>query len=558
MSDKKTKTSFTDEIIMELASESYHEIVIDSKNKLTFFLMDILELGDDVRSKNGLKTDRSYKVLFSLLGELLPLTIVVEERYVDRTYRDSYYMHFSCKLKEYNRFCKRLFIFKGDAFSNNADLEFADLEVVKLQEKFIGTIVIRPLLQGKIGRSLINPYFVLDKKNTYLRCAKYSATIGGMRFYVNAFPFSMQDGETTTCAEVTILNMMDYFSAKYAEYKSILPSDITKIVEENDFERTLPSKGLSYFTITKIFSVEGFYPRLYARNVFVDMSQFKRVMHYYIESGIPVALGTKVDEKTRHSIICIGHGKINFDAIGKKLYAVYGSSSDNYIWLVDSSDLCNTYVIMDDGHPPYEVSEWHTEISSNIIQETNMCTIGSYEPEMLMVPLYKRMFMEAQDAYDICTSTLANSGIGIRRFDRKLGTKDNPVIIRLFMCSSKNLKRQRIKNFDSRNREIRERYSILHMPRFVWVCEIYDAFGYRDGLVYGELIIDATAAPEEGIKSVLLCHYPFHILICWRNTKNSAKLFDENEEFEGLDDWMPFKAYDHNLFYPEKLYKMEE
>lgn len=42
----------------------------------------------------------------------------------------------------------------------------------------------------------------------------------------------MQDGETTTCAEVTILNLMDYFGKKYCEYRSILPSDIVSIVEK--------------------------------------------------------------------------------------------------------------------------------------------------------------------------------------------------------------------------------------------------------------------------------------------------------------------------------------
>ena len=105
-----------------------------------------------------------------------------------------------------------MFIFKGDVFENAGDRAFSELDVLKLQKRFIGTVVIRPLREGKVGRSLINPYFVLGEKDTYLRFARYSATIYGMRLYVNAFPFSMQDGETTTCAEITILVLMDYFS----------------------------------------------------------------------------------------------------------------------------------------------------------------------------------------------------------------------------------------------------------------------------------------------------------------------------------------------------------
>ena len=61
-------------------------------------------------------------------------------------------------------------------------------------------------------------------------------------------------------------------------------------------------------------------------------------MHYYIESGIPVAIGVKVDEKTKHSVVCIGHGEINYKDIGKKIYAIYDKEIGNYIWIVDSSD----------------------------------------------------------------------------------------------------------------------------------------------------------------------------------------------------------------------------
>lgn len=143
---------------------------------------------------------------------------------------------------------------------------FSDLDEEGLKERFIGTIVNRPLRDGKVGRSLINPYYVLGKKDIYLRFAGYSATIFGMRFKINAFPFSMQDGETTTCAEIIIINLMDYFSNKYQEYRNILPSEITKIVVENDFQRTLPARGLNYSTITKVFSEAGFYPRLYGKN----------------------------------------------------------------------------------------------------------------------------------------------------------------------------------------------------------------------------------------------------------------------------------------------------
>lgn len=547
-----TKDKEMNSCVQESTDKLKNVVAIYSEDELITFLLDILEFGDSVESEESLENDGSFSILKSLLNKMIPCTFVIEEKYVDRIYRDSYYMHFSCKHGEYKRFCKRLFVFKGDIFAENRGEKFSDLNEQSLQKVFIGTIVIRPLREGKIGRSLVNPLFILGENDIYLRYAKYSATIYGMRFQIPAFPFSMQNGETTTCAEITILNLMDYFGRKYSEYKSILPSEIAKIVRENDFERTLPTRGLKYTTITKVFSEMGFCPRLYGKNVFADLSQFKRVMHYYIESGIPVAVGTKVDDKTKHSIICIGHGKINYEDIGKKIYAIYDKTMGNYIWIVDSADLCRNYITMDDGRPPYENSEWKTE-SSIDIKKPDKHMLGNYEPEMLMVPLYKRMFLEAQDAYDICTSALASDEVGIQKFYPEIGKRTEPVIIRLFMCSSRNFKQRRISNFGDRNKEVREIYNMLRFPRFIWVCEIYDKEGYQEGNANGEIIVDATASPDEGSKSVLLFHYPKYILACRRNIECVERLFYEDETFIEVQDWESFQAYNHNLFLPHIL-----
>lgn len=528
-------------------------VVIRTEEELESFLIDVLGFGDEMESEEALQNNSSYKILFSLLKRVNVFTAAIEEKYVDRTYRDSYYMHFSCKHGQYSRFCKRLFIFQGDVFEGENGKPFFDLDAGELQKKFVGTIVIRPLREGKVGRSLINPYFLLGEEDVYLRYAKYSATIYGMRFQINAFPFSMQDGETTTCAEITILNLMDYFSRKYSEYKSILPSEIVEIVGKNSFERTLPSRGLMYSTITKVFFEAGFDPRLYRKNVFTDMSQFKRVMHYYIESGIPVAIGVKIDGKARHSIACIGHGKIHRENIGKKLYAMHGSDMDNYIWIADSADFCNNYITVDDGRAPYDDGEWRRIETFHDAKKADKYMLGDYEPEMLMVPLYKRMYLEAQGAYDICTSALANEEVGIRKFCTGIGTRENPVIIRLFMCSSRNFKQRRISNFGTANKEAQEIYAMLRLPRFVWVCEIYDREGYCNNKALGEIIIDATSSPDDGIKSALLFHYPYHILYCRHNFKNVGRLFDESEEFNRLHQWEKFQGYDHNLFRPEEV-----
>lgn len=92
--------------------QPYLVVVLGSELELRTFLMDILGVGKGVEHEETLLEDRSYSILFSLLKEINTVTIAVEEEYVDRIYRDSYYMHFSCKHTEYSRFCKDYFFLR--------------------------------------------------------------------------------------------------------------------------------------------------------------------------------------------------------------------------------------------------------------------------------------------------------------------------------------------------------------------------------------------------------------------------------------------------------------
>lgn len=550
------------EEIKEKKLESLQSVyTIESHDELVTFLMEILAIKDNVDSEEELQEKNSYRILYYLLEKIQVFTVVVEDKYVERVYRDSYYMYFSSKHAQYDRFCKRLFLFQGNILEGIAlgGYAFPDMNTELLQERFIGTVVIRPLQEGKIGRSLINPYFITDTENTYLRYAEYSASIFGKQLRINAFPYSMQDGETTTCAEITILNLLDYYSQKYSEYKYILPSEITDIVVKNGYERTLPSKGLGYAVITKVFSEAGFYPRLYGNDMFQEMSRFKRIMHYYIESGIPVALGVKnVINYTAHSIVAIGHGKIRKDIIGQKKHAVYDDEFKEHIWVIDSADLCEEYIIMDDGQIPYSKYQWKSQVQEGL--SSLKYTLGNYEPVTLMVPLYKRMFLEAEDAYDICTTVLCSKIIGIRRFCPELGSKDNPAIIRLFMASSRNFKHKRISGFRKTNEEVRAHYIETLFPRFVWVCEIYSKESYCEEKVIGEIVVDATASPYDNDK-ILIAHYPYYIMACKTESVDmkredfkemTQEEMDIDNLFDKVHSWEPFDGYAHNLFKPQK------
>lgn len=551
--------------LWDLLSEKYLRyakgttVEISDKISLATLLTDLLDIHNDddtldeqeaeelkeydiekaVKESHGLKDNRSFNILWEALKDIPTITFVTEEYYIDRVYRDSYYTYYSCKHFEYSRYCKRLFMFAGKILRDQ-ECQITDIPNCELQEKFIGCIVIRPLETGKVGRSLLNPYYFTEPAETYVRYARYNVTMFGKRLYVDAFPYSMQDEETTTCAEITILNLLDYFSKKYAEYKYFLPSEIIEIAIKNGYERRLPTKGLDYLLITKVFMEAGFYPVLYNADKLEDTSKFKRILHYYIESGIPAAIGLEVGRNTKHSIICIGHGKVDKGRIEKKQYSIPdGYAKDRRIWLIDSADLVTDYIVMDDNRKPYSKDVWHDG------DDDNPSLWGEWKPEYLMVPLYKRMFLEASDAYDICTSVLADSELGIQKKIPEVGTIENPMVIRLFMASARGFKKYRINSFGEKNAEIKERYVNTPFPRFIWVCEVYLKEDYPNSCI-AEIIIDATAAPNVRMGSVILLHYP-NVVFCQLPDKKEDM---QHPIFAKLSTWEKFEGYRGNLHCP--------
>lgn len=512
---------------------------------------DILDVEASVHSDLDLISNKAFKILWEMLKKIPELTLVTEEYYVDKVYRDSYYTYYSCKHFEYSRYCKRLFIFNGK-LETTYKTAIIDLDSSILQKEFIGCVVVRPLSTGPIGRSLLNPFYLADGRNTYIRHAEYNVTMFGKRLTVRAFPFSMQDEETTTCAEITIINLLDYFSRKYAEYKFLVPSEIINIAIKNGYERRLPTKGLDYLVISKILMEAGFFPVLYNYDEIEDLTKFKRILHYYIESGIPVAIGLEINKNMKHSIICIGHGEVNQTKIGNRRYSINDALNKNRnLWLIDSSDLVCDYIVMDDNQKPYSKYTWEVKSindskpNDNVFFTDKEQTFGGWKPDYLLVPLYKRMFLEAADAYDICTSVLADGEMGIK--SKELGTMDNPVIIRLFMASARGFKNSRINNYTDRNKEIRERYINTPFPRFIWVCELYEMPDYPN-YCCGEIIVDATAAPNAKLESIILIQYPNLVY----ERLPDSKMKSSATVFKKLITWEKFKGYRGNLHRPER------
>ena len=324
----------------------------------------------------------------------------------------------------------------------------------------------------------------------------------------------------------------------------------TVVVEDHYVDRVYRDSYYFYYS-GKHFSYTRFCKRL---SIF-DGKLEKNFFDYYIESGIPVAIGLKIAEENKHSIICIGHMQPEKIQLGQILNCANNSESDNVVWVSDTADLVDTYCFMDDNKRPYNISECVEVAKLN----TSILSLDGFEVEYMMVPLYKRMILEAADAYDICMSVIASPKFGIKSFsqewdsetkkqllgsiDHELGTKEEPLVIRLFMASSRTFRKKRDTQFNVDNKEIQDYYNMTVFPKFVWVCEISSKALYENQQVLGEIIIDATSSPDAKMDSIIIVNYPY--ALCRRMPEDFLKASEAC--FEEVKEWKPYDIFRGNL-----------
>lgn len=447
----------------------------DVKVYQLFDINDVFELKNNIPYFENMETS-----FFDLSKQFsFPVSIVHETYYVDRTFRDSYYTYFASKHFTVEKNCQRIAIFET-CFDIKDFYDQSKHSMI--QNHFIGTIVIKPLIEGTWGRTLIDPS-KLNKKPFFVRTTLYDVIINGVNLQIHAYPFSSQDTETMTCAETSIWTMLDYYGTRYPEYRTVQPSDIISEVNLSSDERVLPSHGLSYLQKSNLLKKFGFSPRVYEREKYGD-TLTKKIFHYYVESGIPVTISLN-----GHSTVCIGHS--DFETNIQSVNAEYNIDGINFY---DSSDFCSDYVIIDDNQIPYVIETYdHFSVHQN-----------SKQLVRFTVPLYKRIFLEASDAkgiFDVTVENLFNIP-HIKAHVSSFGVNtNNSIIKRMFLTSSRKFKSFRIANAYSVNES--QYYSKLPFPKFVWVLELSSVLNYKTECL-GEIVLDATSGRFSGLNSIIL------------------------------------------------------
>lgn len=455
---------------------------------------------------------------------------VIEPRYVDKVYRDSYYSYFSSKYDQCRRDCIRLCFFLKEVTS---DLFQRADAIPFLQENFVGFMVLRPTIPNIVGRSVISSKGL--RLNGFCHCmAPFDVTVCGVKLTVEGFPHSSQDSETLTCAETTVWSTMEYFGTKYPEYTPILPSKIVEVLKNISIERQVPSQGLTVEQISFAIKKFGFGAKLYSKDVYgVD---FKRLLNTYVESGVPVIVSVENYHHggdIGHAILCVGHQKVEQAEVdklaAKEIFDIEIKMrlKERNISCFDYGDVDMDYIFIDDNCPVYQNARLDAPVLHYEKEEWHDCEIMNF-----IVPLYPKIYLEAYEARNFIYQILAYEDKDIQ-----IVPNDSDVYVKIFLTSSRSYKNEISKN-DSLGKIAKNSILQTPMPKFVWVAELGEREMVKEDEVNGIIILDATEANLNDVNPLILA-------LCNNNYIPSVKEFGFFKKYSL--DLQQFRNYRNNL-----------
>jgi len=243
-------------------------------------------------------------------------SVIVEENHKHRGYSEEYVEFYSTTFKKHSPLTTRIHFFSANA----KDIDPKNLK--NNENHYLGFCVLRPVDSPKVVEAIIRPpIFEGHSNNSFFICKnEYSVQInikGSKKqlLKIRAFPFIQPDGRVGTCAHGAIATIDHYLcnNEKISDRKNkrinYFIAKIHKLAVRDDV-KFFPRIGLSPEEIQRVLRAMGYHAQVYNR---LDDKPYPRdrlalwrIIHYYIESGIPVILGLPT-ATMGHAMTIIGH-----------------------------------------------------------------------------------------------------------------------------------------------------------------------------------------------------------------------------------------------------------
>ena len=264
---------------------------------------------------------RQVKYLRCYLTDLSATSVIEESNYFDRDYLAEFAAFYSVSSKGYPNICRRFHFFSEKI--NRDTLRRAaggsEKSIKKLQESYLGFIVLRPIPAAPLGRTILRWYPDNQEKDIQTPRVKtsreYSVHFLGIELNVEGIAWQQQDTGVGACATVSLWSMLH--SSAFDDHHAIpTTADITRDAHsKHSFgSRMFPSQGLNFFQICDAIREQKLAPLITEGDIkhnggaVIGFSheRFAGTCSSYIRSGYPIlVIGTLVG-LGEHAICLVG------------------------------------------------------------------------------------------------------------------------------------------------------------------------------------------------------------------------------------------------------------
>lgn len=501
-------------------------IVVTTEGNLTLWQMRSGSKWEDLAGRfvNGSRGEGTFRNTMELVRSGLACkSIVVEEKYICRDYRDEYSYFYSKSFQEHSSYCTRLHFF-SNRLATLADVGEAD-------GHYLGYMVVRPLPVRRVGRTVLSVPRPLAQGGSFhgLCATTYEVHIGSHTLSFRGTPFIQQDGMVQVCAHAAMWTSARYLS-KRDGIQPFLPSEINRFVAEHSSSRDVPAESVLFEEMAYGLKRMGLSPLPLIEDDSIDedehylsRDELFAASYCYLESGVPLILASR-----DHAVTAVGHtlgaGSERADAAIDRLRATdeafqKANDGERVPAILYSDAWVDGLVVQDDAEGPFRVlprADRDAENLKSIFGPKMISGNGSFMSNFnsVLVPLPSSIFLvEAHIKAEIENMLVEQRH---RRALHPILEKamdiagSNPLVMRLYFTKAVDYKaavREQLSDPDSGiSKQLVLAYEKLPMPQYVWVCEITtrELFCQEDKRILGEVLIDAKAHKDERNKYVAI------------------------------------------------------
>jgi hypothetical protein len=235
---------------------------------------------------------------------------IEESPYVDGDYLEDYASFYVSSFPPYERYCRRLHFFDRNFTQEQVDemLGGADPpDVAALVDSFIGFIVVRPLPEAVIGRTVLRTYRGDGARRHFPTCRRYRPYLNGIELPISSLAFEEQDSSVAACATVALWSAFHKTHFLFGTPRP-RPAAITKAANVvRSAMRTIPSGGLNVFQVGEAIRAVGLDPEIFA--ITGQNPMLASLAYAYLSAGIPLILVVFVEDQTHHAVTVVGYSQ---------------------------------------------------------------------------------------------------------------------------------------------------------------------------------------------------------------------------------------------------------